>query len=164
MIQNEKLRIGVNRVVSFLIGGLLVYVVMNMTVVTNIKAQNAQLTKEYNEAGQMLSDAKAQVPSNNYQDAKKTLDALFEKHPGSKETVEGKKLYVDVESAIAKDDAKWDAAVGGIRERWARDMTAQLRAQSETQRQQMEKDLSDNLAKEWEKMKDQIRQEWARQK
>ena len=37
MIQNEKLRIGVNRVMSFLIGGLLVYAVVSMTVVSNIK-------------------------------------------------------------------------------------------------------------------------------
>jgi hypothetical protein len=163
MIQNEKLRIAVNRVLSFLIGGLLVYVVMSMTVVTNIKAKNAQLTQDYNEAGQMLSDAKAQIADRNYQSAQRTLDVLFEKHPGSNETVEGKKLYVDVASAIAKNDAKWEAAVGGIRARWAQDMTTQLRTQSETQRQQMEKDMTDTLAKEWEKMKDQVRQEWAKQ-
>jgi hypothetical protein len=163
MIQNEKLRIGVNRVMSFLIGGLLVLVIMNMTVVSTIKAQNAQLTKNYNEAGQMLSDAKAQVASRNYQSAQTTLDALFEKHPGSAEVVEGRKLYTDVAATVAKDSARWDTAVGAIKDKWARDLAARLRSQSEAQRQEMEKDMTDTIAKEWEKAKDQVRQEWARQ-
>ena len=62
MIQNEKLRIAVNRVVSFLIGGLLVYAVLSLTVVTKIKDQNAQLAKELDdsryEAGRLLAAAK----------------------------------------------------------------------------------------------------------
>jgi hypothetical protein len=39
----------------------------------------------------------------------------------------------------------------------------QLRGQSEKARLEMEKGLTDTLAREWEKMKDQVRQEWARQ-
>ena len=42
-------------------------------------------------------------------------------------------------------------------------MTAQLRAKSETARLDMEKGLDDTLSKEWEKMKEQIRREWAGQ-
>jgi hypothetical protein len=167
MIQNEKLRMAVNRIMSFLIGGLLVYVVMNMTVVTNIKGQAAQLTKELDnsqyEPGRLLADAKAQFANREFDKVKQTLTALFEKRPGSNETTEGKKLDADAEAAIAKDNAKWEAAVVGIRERWARDMTAQLRGQSEKARLEMEKGLDDTLTKEWEKMKDQVRQEWAKQ-
>ena len=43
MFQNEKVQMAVNRILSFLAGGLLVFVVMNMTVVSGVKAQNAQL-------------------------------------------------------------------------------------------------------------------------
>ncbi len=168
MIQNEKLRIAVNRIVSFLIGGLLVLVVMNMTVVSNVKGQNAQLAKALDdsryEPGRLLADAKAQFANREFDKAKQTLTTLFEKRPGSSEATEGKKLYADAEAAITNDNAKWEAAVAGIRERWAKDMAAQLRGQSEKARLEMEKGLNDTLNKEWEKMKDQVRQEWARQK
>ena len=64
MIQNEKLRIGVNRVMSFLIGGLLVYAVISMTVVSNIKQENVQLAEELDELkfepSRLLAEAEAQ--------------------------------------------------------------------------------------------------------
>ena len=167
MIQNEKLRIAVNRIMSFLIGGLLVLLVMNMTVVSTVKAQNAQLTKELDdskyEPGRLLADAKAQYANREFDKVKETLTVLFDKRPGANETTEGKKLYADAEAAITNDNVKWEAAVSGIRERWAREMTAQLRGQSEKARLEMEKGLNDTLSKEWEKMKDQVRQEWAKQ-
>ena len=167
MIQNEKLRIAVNRTVSFVIGGLLVLVVMSMTVVSGVKGQNAQLVKELDasqyEPGRLLADAKAQFASRDFGKAKETLTVLFEKRPGATEATEGKKLYADAEAAMVKDNAKWEAAVVGIRERWAKDMTAQLRGQSEKARLEMETALNDTLNKEWEKMKDQVRQEWAKQ-
>jgi len=111
----------------------------------------------------MLSDAKAQIAGRNYQSAQTTLDALFEKHPGSAEVVEGRKLYTEVAATVARDTAKWDKAVGAVKESWARDMAARLRSQSEAQRQEMEKSMTDTIAKEWEKAKDQVRQEWAKQ-
>ena len=167
MIQNEKLRIAVNRIVSFVLGGLLVLVVMNMTVVSSVKAQNAQLAKALDasqyEPGRLLADAKAQLASRDFAKAKETLTVLLEKRPGSTEATEAKKLYTDADAAISKDNARWEAAVVGIRERWAKDMTAQLRGQSEKARLEMEKGLNDTLSKEWEKMKDQVRQEWAKQ-
>lgn len=168
MIPNEKVRIAVNRIMSFLIGGLLVYVVMNMTVVSTVKGQSAQLAKELDDSkfgsARLLADAKAQFANQEFDKVKQTLTALFEKRPGASEATEGKKLYADAEAALAKDNARWEAAVAGVRERWARDMTAQLRGQSEKVRLEMEKGLSDTLTKEWEKMKDQVRQEWAKQK
>ena len=42
-------------------------------------------------------------------------------------------------------------------------MTAQLRGQSEKARLEMEASMNDTLGREWEKMKNQVRQEWARQ-
>jgi hypothetical protein len=167
MIQNEKVRIGVNRVMSFLLGGLLVYAVMSMTVVSNVKEENTQLAKELDasqyEPGRLLADAQAQFANRDFDKAKQTLTALFQKRPGSSETIEGKKLYDAAETAIAQNNADWEAAVAGIRERWATEMTAQLRAQSEKARVEMEEGLDNTLNREWEKMKDQVRREWARQ-
>ncbi len=167
MFQSEKMRIAVNRILSFLVGGLLTFVVMNMTVVSNLKTQNVQTVKELDasqyEPARLLADAKAQVANREFDKAKQTLTSLFEKRPGANETVEGKKLYADAEVAIAKDNAKWEAAVAGIRERWAKDMTTTLRGQSEKARLEMETSLNDTLSKEWEKMKDQVRREWAKQ-
>ena len=167
MIQNEKLRIAVNRIMSFLIGGLLVFAVLSMTVVSNIKGENAQLAKELDDSkyqpGRLMADAKAQFANGEFDKVKQTLTALFEMRPGSSEAIEGKKLYDEAEAAIAMDNAKWEAAVAGIRERWAKDMTAQLRGKSETARLEMEKGLDDTLTREWEKMKDEVRREWAKQ-
>jgi hypothetical protein len=167
MFQSEKVRIAVNRVVSFLVGGLLVFVVMNMTVVSNVKNQNAEITKQLDdsmhEPGRLLADAKALFANREFDRVKQTLTSLFEKRPGSAEATEGKVLFADAEAAIARDNTKWEAAVAGIRERWARDMTTQMRGQSEKARLEMEKDLGNTLAREWEKMKDQVRQEWAKQ-
>lgn len=167
MIQNEKLRIGVNRVMSFLIGGLLVYAVISMTVVSNIKEENVQLTQELDELkfepGRLLADAEAYFDKQEFNKVKETLTVLLEERPGSSEAIEGKKLYAAAEDAIAMSNANWEMAVVAIRERWVADMTAQLRGKSETARLDMEKGLDDTLNKEWEKMKDQIRREWAKE-
>ena len=167
MIQNEKLRMGVNRVMSFLLGGLLVYAVVSLTMVSKLKEQNVQLTKELDvsqhEPGRLLSDAKAQFANREFVKAQQTLTVLFENRPGSAEATEGKDLYAEADVAIARDNANWEAAVAGIRERWAKDMTAQLRGKSEEARLQMEKDLDATLNREWEKMKDQVRREWAKE-
>lgn len=166
MIQNESVRIGVNRVMSFLIGGLLVYAVISLTVVSNLKEQNVQLTKELDvsqyEPGRLLADAREQFTNREFDKAKQTLTVLFENRPGSSEATEGKALYAEADAAIVRDNANWEAAVVGIRERWAKDMTAQLRGKAETARLEMENSLDANLNKEWEKMKDQIRREWAK--
>ncbi len=93
MILNEKLRIAVNRIMSFLIGGLLVYAVMSMAVVSNIKEENAQLAKELDdskfEPGRLLAGAKAQFANQEFDKVMQTLTTLFEKRPGSSEATEG---------------------------------------------------------------------------
>jgi hypothetical protein len=166
MIQNEKVRIAVNRVMSFRIGGLLAYAVVSLTVVTKLKEQNVQLTKELDvsqhEPGRLLADARKQFVNREFDKVMQTLTVLFDNRPGSGEATEGKGLYAEAEVAIAKDNANWEDAVAGIRERWAKDMTAQLRGKSETTRLEMEKDLDATLSREWEKMKDQVRREWAK--
>jgi hypothetical protein len=167
MFDSEKTKTAVGRFIAFVIGGLLVLLVMNMTVVSGAKQQVAQLTKELDEskfeASRLLADARAQFASREFDKAKQTLAVLLEKRPGSNEAADGKRLLNDTEAAVARDNARWEAAVAGIKERWARDMTVQLRGESEKVRLDMEKGLADTLAKEWEKTKDRVRQEWAKQ-
>ena len=166
----EKARMWVNRLLSFLIGGFVIFLVMNASVVNNVKKQNSELQKELNKATELLNeatvllkDAKAFFENNNYDKAKEKL--------GSNEAVEGKKLYAELETAIQKEqelqlelDIKWEAVVGEVREEWAKTMATQLRSEFEKTREQLEKDMDEILDKEWEKMKSKVREEWEKQK
>jgi hypothetical protein len=164
MIKNEKGRIWLNRVLAFLVGGLLIYAVMSLSVVKNVKAENAELKKELYDPGRLLTSAKGLFENGNYSEAKRTLDTLFEKHPGASEMTEGKQLYAEIEAEQNALDKKWEAAVGAIREEWATTMAAQLRAKFEEDRAALETNMTDVLNTEWDKMKDRIRQEWEKQK
>jgi len=167
MIENEKTRIWVNRIVSFIIAGGLMFLIMNYGVAQKIRKE---LDECKYEATLLLNDAKAFFENDNYNKAKETLDILFGKHPSSNEAIEGKKLYAEIETAVQKEqelqkelDRKWEAAVGGIRKEWAKTMAAQLRAEFEKNREQLEKDMDKILNEEWEKMKGEIREEWEKQ-
>jgi len=163
MIKNEKARIWVNRTFSFLLGALLIYAVMSLSVVKNVKQENEQLTKELYEPGRLLSSAKGFYENKNFGEARSTLDTLFERHPGAAEVAEGRKLYADLEAEQNALNAKWEAAVGAIREEWAATMAERLRAQFEKDRETLEKNMNDVLNTEWGKMKDKIREEWEEQ-
>ncbi len=164
MIRNEKARIWVNRVFAFLVGALLIYAVMSLSVVQNVKAENTELKKELYDPGKLLTSAKELFGNRNYGEAKKTLDNLFEKHPGAPEMAEGKQLYAEIEAEQNALDKKWEAAVGAIREEWATKMAAQLRAEFEKDKETLEKNMNEVLNTEWDKMKDRIREEWEEQK
>ncbi len=164
MIKNEKVRIWVNRVFAFLVGGALVFLILNVTLVSSIKNQNEELKKGLEEsqygAKRLLDNAKAYFEDKEYVKAKETLDTLFEKQPGSNETAEGKKMYTEVQDMIKKEqkkqeemDKKWEVAVEAIQEKWQKEKAAQLR-------EQFEKEVNDTLDKEWEKVKEKIREEW----
>jgi hypothetical protein len=164
MIKNEKARIWVNRVFSFLFGALLIFAVMSLSVVSNVKKENEELKKELYEPGRLLTSAKGLFENKNYGEAKKTLDTLFEKHPGASEMAEGKQLYAEIGAEQNALDKKWETAVGAIRQEWATKMAAQLRAASEKDRETLETNMNDLLNTEWDKMKDRIREEWEKQK
>ncbi|HUX20941.1 MAG TPA: hypothetical protein VMW69_06850, partial [Spirochaetia bacterium] len=149
------------------VGGLLVYVVLTTTVISNVKKQNAQLAKQLDtsqyEPGRLLADAKAQMASREFAKAMLTATDLLDKRPGSPEAVEAKGLFNDAKLAMATDNAKWEAAVGGIRDKWAAEVTAQLRGQSEKSRLEMEEGLDVTVNKEWDKVKEQVRADWVKQ-
>ena len=163
MIENVKARIWVNRVLAFLLGALVIFAVMSLSIVKNVKEENEAMKTELYDPGRLLTNAKGFFENGNYGEAKKTLDTLFEKHPGASEMVEGKQLYADIEAEQNALDKKWEAAVGGIREEWATTMAAQLRAKFEEDRAALETNMTDVLNTEWDKMKDKIREEWERQ-
>ena len=164
MIENQTTRVWVNRVLAFLLGALLIYAVISLSVVKNVKEENTELKKELYEPGRLLTSAKELFENRNYGEAKKTLDNLFEKHPGATEIAEGKQLYAELEAEQNALDKKWEAAVGAIREEWATTMAAQLRAEFEKDRETLETNMNDVLNTEWDKMKDRIRDEWEKQK
>jgi hypothetical protein len=163
MIENQTTRVWVNRVLAFLLGAILIYAVMSLSIVKNVKGENEALKTELYDASRLLTNAKGFFENGNYSEAIETLDTLFEKHPGASEMVEGKQLYAEVEAEKNALDRKWEAAVGALREEWATKMAAQLRAEFEKDREKLEKNMDDVLNTEWDKMKDKIREEWERQ-
>ena len=164
MSKNEKSKIWINRIVSLIIAGGLMFLVMNFYVANKIREE---LDECKYEATLLLNDAKASFENKDFDKAKKTLNTLFIKHPDSNETTEGKKVYTEIEDAIKNQgelDTIWESAVGGIREEWAKTMAVQLREQliekAGKEKEELEKDMNDILNKEWEKAKEEIREEW----
>lgn len=144
------------------------FLIMNFYVAEKLRKE---LDECKYEANRLLNDAKAYFENKDYGRAKETLNTLFEKRPGSNETAEGKKIYIEIEDTVKKEqkkqeemDIQWELAVGGIREEWEITMAVQLREKFEEEtakeREQLEQDMDDNLNKEWEKGKDKIREEW----
>ena len=164
MIQNEKGRIWVNRIVAFLFGGLIVLAVMSFAVVSPLKDENATVTTQLNEirtgAVRLLGEATVQFQNKSYDAAKKTLDVLIKEHPTSDEAAQGKQLYAEIEAIVREMDEKWGAASPEIRAEWEKTRTAELRANLEKERLLVETNLADTLNKEWESSKLDIRREW----
>jgi hypothetical protein len=157
MIKNDKTRIWVNRIASMVIAGGLMFLVMNFAVSDKLRKE---LDASKYEATELLKDAQAYFENEDYGRAKQTLTTLFEERPSSKEAVEGKKLYTQIETVQKELDVKWEAAVGGIREEWAIAMATKLREDFRKEGEKLEKNMEDLLNSEWEEMKDSIREEF----
>ncbi|MFO7781045.1 MAG: hypothetical protein R6W94_05400 [Spirochaetia bacterium] len=135
MEHSEKRTLIINRVLAFLVGGLLVFAVMSFTVVRTANTENDELSSALDtsrfEAGRLLEDAKAQLSSGDYDEAVATLTSLFANQPGSPEATEGKALLATVEDEAASADLRWEAALPALREQWSETMEAELRAEFE---------------------------------
>ncbi len=164
MANQENRSILVNRIVSFLIGGLLVFAVMSFTVVGSAKKENKQLTSTLDasryEAGRLLDDAKAQFASLNYTEAGASLKTLFTNQPGSSEAAEGKKLLVQIETAEKAANMKWENAMTEVRTKWFANRAAELREKSDKERAKLEAGLTAQIEQEWEKVKEDVRADW----
>ena len=168
MIKNEKARIWVNRIVSMIIAGGLMFLVMNFYVAEKIRGELHDVKYE---ASGLLNDAKASFKYNNYDKAKETLDILFLKHPNSQEAFEGKKIYAEIESALKSKkelDKEWEIVVPEIRNKWEKMKIVQLREELEAKALKEKDDLENNKDKilndEWEKAKEEIRKQWEKEK
>ena len=164
MEKKEKFGLILKRVLFFLVGGLLVFAIMSFTVVSDLKAENAELTEALDisryESDRLLEDAKAQLESGDYDDAKATLKTLFEKQPGSKEAAEGRALLLTVEDEEMAADKRWEAALPKIREEWLNNMAERLLAESDEERSELEKNLNEIITESWEDAKSKVREEW----
>jgi predicted Zn-dependent protease len=160
----ERGKIWVNRLLAFVAGGLLVFAIMSLAVVTPVRNEKAALAKQLDEvqngAARLLAEAKVLAESKSYDNALETLNTLFEKQPGSSEVVEGRKLYTEIEISVKAKEQKWEAAVGAIRAAWEKARAAELLAKAEQDKQLAETSMAETLITEWEKAKDQIRQDW----
>jgi hypothetical protein len=156
MSEDKKSKLWINRIVSLIIAGGLMFLVMNYTVAGKLRKE---LDSVKYEPTSLLNDARAYYENEDYDRAKETLNTLFEKRPGSPEAVEGEELYTQMETAQNELDTRWEAAVGGIREEWAIAMAAQLREEYIKEGEKLEKNMGTLLDSEWEKVKDSIREE-----
>ena len=161
---NERGRIWVNRLLALVAGGLIVFAIMSLAVVTPVRREKEALAKQLDEvqngAARLLAEAKVLTESKSYDKALEALNTLFEKQPGSSEMVEGRKLYTEIEIAVQAKEQKWEAAVGPIRAAWEKATAAELLAKAEQDKQLVETGMAETLLKEWDKVKDQIRQDW----
>jgi len=157
-------RVWVSGCLAFVAAGLIVYAIMSLAVVAPIRSQKEALAKQLDEvqngAARLLAEAKGFADSKSYDSALKTLDALFEKQPGSSQVVEGRKLYAEIEIKAMAKEQKWDAALPAIRAAWEKAKAAELMADVEQQKKLLETGMAETLATEWNKAKDQIRQDW----
>lgn len=164
MIRNEETRVWVNRTVAFLAGGLIILAVMSFAAVAPVRKENTALTAELfeirNGAVRLLGEATVEFQSGSFDDARKTLNVLFQEQPTSAEAAEGKKLLAEMEAIEREMDELWETASTDIRVEWEKTRTAELRANLEKERLQVETNLEDTLNNEWEKSKSQIRKEW----
>ncbi len=156
----------VNRIISLLVGGLLVFAIMSFTVVKTANDENTKIATALEdslyEAGRLLDDAKAQLENRDYTESKETLEKLFEYQPGSPEALEGKTLLTSIDTAEAIAEARWVEALPQIKEDWAQAMAADLRAKSDEERADMEEGLEKTITQAWDKAESKVRIEWER--
>jgi len=167
MADNQTGRIWINRILAFVIGGLIVLAIMSFAVVAPVRSEKEELANELDEvqngAERLLNEAKVLAESKSYDRALNALNTLFEKRPGSSQMVEGRKLFTEIEIAVRAKEEKWEAAAGAIRAAWEKATAAELLAKAERDKQLVETGLAATLAKEWERAKDQIRRDWEKQ-
>ncbi|MDA3941407.1 MAG: DUF2031 domain-containing protein [Spirochaetia bacterium] len=162
-MSNQK-NITLNRIVAFLVGGLLVFAVMSFTVVSKAKTQNAELKQSLDisrfEASRLLADAKAQFTVGDFKEAKLSLTTLFNNQPGSTEAEEGRILVTEIDMAEKTINEKWETALPGVQAEWNNARALELRAEWDSDRVKLENEIESKIDQAWEKEKDEIRSEW----
>ena len=79
-----------------------------------LKAENDKLKKEIEDLkfgpDKLLTQSKSFIESKDYQNAKKELQSLLDKHPGSTQAIEAKQLILVVDSGIREEKLAQDKA------------------------------------------------------
>lgn len=142
-----------------MLGGFVVFLIMNFGVVAAANAPAMGFQKQLEEsafgAGRLLDEAKAFIGAKQFDAASSSLATLIERHPTSTEATEGRALASALAADQAKQDAAWAVAVVGIRSRWVATEATRLRAE-------LEKDLPATVAQNWSAAEPGLRAEWAR--
>lgn len=164
MAQSEKTRLNVNRVLSLLVGGVLVFALMSVTVVSNVRTENEELTDALDtsryEAGRLLADAQAQLAARDFKKAISSLESLVENQPGSPEAAEGRALLVTIRTQRTEADARWEAAMPAIRDAWAAERATTLRAEADAARAKLEASMQERIDEAWGGAEAKVRSEW----
>ncbi len=164
MAQTEKTKLNLNRVLAFLAGGLLVFGVMSITVLSSVRTENEELTDALDtsryEAGRLLADAQAHHAAGDNREAVSSLESLIENQPGSPEAVDGRELLVTIEALRAEADARWNAAMPALREAWSAERAATLRAEWDADRAKLEASIQDSIDQAWDRAESKVRTEW----
>ena len=170
MSMNETIKIWVNRVIAFLAGTLLIFIIMQVSIVSTERDLNAKLMRELDairyEPGRLLAQGKDFFSKKDYENAKRVLTDLTLEHPTSTEAAESKTLYAAIEKQQLAMDEKWAAIEPGIRQTWEKETTQEwrdeLKLQFEKDSTKLENELEKNLQWEWHKVKDKLRKDWER--
>lgn len=161
---NDKAKLYINRIITAGIGGLLVFAVMSVSVVRDANERIDQLSEELdtsrNEASRLLADAEAQLENNDYDEARASLEQLFDNQPGSDEAEEGEALMDTIDEEEATADAQWESSEEAVRERWTSQLVEEMRAELEADRAEMEEDLEETVSEAWDDAREEVRDEW----
>ena len=164
MEQVKKSKLNLNRLIAFLVGGLLVFAVMGVTVLSNARAEIDELTAALDtsryEAGRLLADARAHDVAQDYTKAMSSLESLIENQPGSPEATEGRELLATIETLVVEADARWNVAMPALREAWSAEHAAELRAEWDADRAELEASIEDSIDQAWERAAPRIRSDW----
>jgi predicted Zn-dependent protease len=160
-METKNKNILVNRVVSFVIGGVLVFAVMSFTVVRTANDSNDALTSALDtsryEAGRLFADAEVQLEAGNYDAARETLETLFANQPGSEESEVGRQLLVSLNEQEQAADARWEEALPEIRATWTAEMAARLRDEADEDRAEAEANIEAEVTEAWEEARADVR-------
>lgn len=154
----------VRRVLFFVGGGVLVFAIMSFSVVSNLQDENEELSEALDtsryEATRLLEDAQAQLEAGDFEEAEETLETLFENQPGSDEAAQGRELLLAIEQEESTSDRMWEEEMPEVREQFFDDMEERLLAESDAQREELESNMNDIIAEEWEDAISDVRDEW----
>ncbi|MDA3948218.1 MAG: hypothetical protein PF508_03245 [Spirochaeta sp.] len=161
MTESKNKNILINRIVSFVVGGVLVFAVMSFTVLRNANDNNEELTAALDssryEAGRLFADAEAQLDAGDFTAARESLETLFANQPGSEESEEGRLLLVALTAQEGAAEARWEEALPEIRTAWTAELAAELRSEADEVRAETEAGIETKVSEAWDEAETDVR-------